>query len=655
MISPIRRHRQQLALAIVLATALTASSTIAGAQSADRAAPVFVNGMAQIVPAFQDSTKWIRHDLWVETDFDTDHDGRKDRVHVDVTRPAQTETEGLKVPVVFGSSPYYAGTARSQVNWDVKQELGDQPQPRGKMTAPPFEPDRHRISNALVNDWVPRGFAVVHSEASGTGMSQGCPTVGDYPERAAMKFVVDWLNGRAKGFTTATGSDEVKATSWSTGKVGMMGTSYEGTLPLAAATTGVKGLEVVVPVSPNTSYYHYYRSNGLVRSPGGYLGEDVDVLYDFIASGATAGRDNCDAIWKNGIFAGSKGQDRATGDMNDFWYARDLLPFVKNIKAAVLLAHGFNDYNVVPEHSVRIYDEMKARGLPVSIYLHQGGHGGNPPAEMVNRWFSHYLYGVDNGVEKDPPVWIVQDAASQAPGAVAPAAAAGPQRGGGRGRVVTPPTPFASFPVPGSVPVVMHAAPGGTGIAALSATAAVAGSDKLVDDVAMSGSANASAAQSPNRLLYATPTLTDTVHISGTPRVTLRIASSKPAANLSVWLVMLPYDSARVGSQSHAGVITHGWADIQNYKSLTKGGNYESRQPGEALVPGKFYDLTFDLQPDDEFVPAGRQLAVMIMSSDREFTLWPRAGTELTIDLAHSSFSIPIVGGANALAKAGAR
>jgi X-Pro dipeptidyl-peptidase len=149
--------------------------------------------------------------------------------------------------------------------------------------------------------------------------------------------------------------------------------------------------------------------------------------------------------------------------------------------------------------------------------------------------------------------------------------------------------------------------------------------------------------------------LSDTVHISGTPRVTLRVSSSKPAANLTVWLVMLPYDSAEVGSQSHAGVITHGWADIRNYKSLTAGGNYESRRAGEPLVPGKFYDLTFDLQPDDEFVPAGKQLAVMIMSSDREFTLWPRAGTELTVDLAHSSFSIPVVGGAAAIAKAGIR
>jgi X-Pro dipeptidyl-peptidase len=637
--------------------ALSLAADPGGAQTpqpAAKAAPVFANGMAQLVPAFQDTSTWIRQDLWVETDFDTDHDGRKDRVHVDVTRPRETETEGLKVSIVYGSSPYYAGTARGQVNWNVQQELGVQPQPRGRMNAPAYQPNRHRISNALVNEWVPRGFAVVHSEASGTGLSQGCPTVGDYPERMAMKFVIDWLNGRAKGFTTPTGNEEVKATSWSTGRVGMMGTSYEGTLPLAAATTGVQGLEVVIPVSPNTSYYHYYRSNGLVRSPGGYLGEDVDVLYDFVASGDSTGRANSDAIWKNGIFAGSKGQDRATGDMNDFWAERDLLPFVKNIRAAVLLAHGFNDYNVVPEHSVRIYDEMKARGLPVSIYLHQGGHGGNPPADMVNRWFSHYLYGVDNGVEKDPPVWIVQDFASQAPGTVAPPPP-DPQRGGrGRG-VVVPPRPFASFPVPGSVPVVFHPTPGGTGIAGLSATTTAQGSDKLVDDVAMSGSLYASVAQSPNRLLYATAAFTDTVHVSGTPRVTLRIASSKPAANLSVWLVMLPYDSTRMGSQSHAGLVTRGWADIQNYRSLTKGGSYDSKRPGEALVPGKFYDLTFDLEPDDEFVPAGRQLAVMIMSSDREFTLWPEAGTELTLDLAHSSFTIPIVGGAGALANAGVR
>ena len=135
-----------------------------------------------------------------------------------------------------------------------------------------------------MDTWVPRGFAVVHSEAPGTGLSDGCPTVGGPPEALAPKAVIDWLNGRAKGFTSVDGDEEVVA-HWSTGKVGMTGTSYNGTIPLAAATTGVEGLEAIIPVAPNNSYYRYYRSNGLVRHPGGWLGEDIDVLYDFINSG----------------------------------------------------------------------------------------------------------------------------------------------------------------------------------------------------------------------------------------------------------------------------------------------------------------------------------------------------------------------------------
>jgi len=44
------------------------------AQSDKKAQPVFENGEAQIVPAFENQDDWIRHDLWVETEFDTDGD-----------------------------------------------------------------------------------------------------------------------------------------------------------------------------------------------------------------------------------------------------------------------------------------------------------------------------------------------------------------------------------------------------------------------------------------------------------------------------------------------------------------------------------------------------------------------------------------------------
>jgi X-Pro dipeptidyl-peptidase len=150
--------------------------------------------------------------------------------------------------------------------------------------------------------------------------------------RLAPKAVIDWLCGRIAGYTSIDGNEEVKAY-WSTGKAGMTGTSYNGTIPLAAATTGVEGLEAIIPIAPNTSYYHYYRSNGLVRSPRGYLGEVIDVLFDFIHSGdkskpAYNSKTVRDTEMKNGM-------DRITGDYNDFWAGRDYLNAMEKMKAAL--------------------------------------------------------------------------------------------------------------------------------------------------------------------------------------------------------------------------------------------------------------------------------------------------------------------------------
>jgi X-Pro dipeptidyl-peptidase len=622
--------------------ALTAM-LLAQATSPQPARPVFVDGQAQIVPAFQDAAQWIKQTLWVETEFDSDGDGKRDRVFVDVTRPRQTETEGLKVPIIYESSPYFAGTSGPrEFLWDVKQEVGASPPPRKSQPAIKFQPTRSNVSTSQVTTWVPRGFAVVHSEAPGTGLSQGCVTVGSSPEELAPKAVIDWLNGRAKGFTTIDGTEEVSATSWSTGKVGMTGTSYNGTLPVAAATTAVQGLEAIIPIAPNTSYYHYYRSNGLVRHPGGWLGEDIDFLYDFINSGDPARRDYCNQRYRDGEFA--KGRDRASGDYNEFWAARDLLKKVGKIRAAVLMSHAFNDWNVVPEHSVRIAAALKGK-VPLQMYYHQGGHGGAPPLEMMNKWFTRYLYGVQNGVEKDPKAWIVREAAPAPAAATDAPGTPPPGAGQGRGRAPTPPpTPYADYPNPEASMVTLRLQSGGGARGGLSLDAAgKQGTEKLIDNVEFSGAVLAKAEQSANRLLYATPELGAPVHISGTARITLRLASSKPAANLSVWLVVLPWTD---GPISPVNLITRGWADPQNHASLKNGGDYHSLARGEPLTPGRFYKMTFDLQPDDQIVPAGKRIGLMIFSSDRDFTLWPQPGTELTIDLDGTRLQLPVVGGA---------
>ena len=602
-----KHFRRTLLLAVLLAPLMATT-----AQATEKAVPVFENGEAQVVPAFEDPDTWIREDLWVETEFDTDGDGDPDRMHVGVTRPQQTETEGLKLPVIYVSSPYFAGVApfADGLFWDVRHELGEPAKTQRIHPEVVRRGKRPVISNSHIKKWVPRGYVVVHSSSPGTGLSEGSPTVGGPNESLAPKAVVQWLTGKRPGYTSPDGGEQVEAY-WSAGKVGMTGTSYNGTLALAAATTGVDGLEAIIPIAPNTSYYHYYRSNGLVRSPGGYLGEDIDVLYDFIHSGDESKRtyNNSrvrDAEMKNGM-------DRITGDLNEFWQGRDYLNQMAPMKAALLMSHGFNDWNVMPEHSYRIYKKAKEMGLPTQIYYHQNGHGGPPPLKMMNRWFTRYLHGVENGVEQDARAWIVRERDE-------------PEN----------PTAYPEYPNPDASPVTLHLSPGAPGHGSLSTgKQGNQGRETLVDNFSFEGSALAKAEYTNHRLLYVTPTLTKDLHISGIPGITVTLASSKPAANLSVWLVSLPWNEGR-GTRITDNIITRGWADPQNHRSLRE---------SAPLEKGKFYTVSFDLMPDDQVIPKGQKIGLMIFSSDREFTLQPAPGTELTIDLGKTSLQLPVVGG----------
>lgn len=186
----------------------------------------------------------------------------------------------------------------------------------------------------------------------------------------------------------------------------------------------------------------------------------IDFLYDFINSGDPTRREFCNKTIRDGEMAA--GRDRITGDYNDFWLSRDLLSLAGKIHAATLMSHAFNDWNVVPGHSVRIYEALKKQRIPLMAYFHQGGHGGGPPLEMRNKWFSRYLYGVDNGVENEPRAWIVREGAND-----------------------QQPTPYDDYPNPAAQPVKLHLYPGGStrGGLALPAAKLHQGAETLVDDV----------------------------------------------------------------------------------------------------------------------------------------------------------------------------
>ena len=103
-----------------------------GVGVAGAAEPTFVNGLSQNVFS-ANTADWIRGEGWVQSTYDSDHDGKPDRIHFDITRPKETAS-GLKVPVILEASPYYANLGPNS-NWSVDLEIGATPPTR------PFQPN----------------------------------------------------------------------------------------------------------------------------------------------------------------------------------------------------------------------------------------------------------------------------------------------------------------------------------------------------------------------------------------------------------------------------------------------------------------------------------------------------------------------------------
>ncbi|RXZ48878.1 Xaa-Pro dipeptidyl-peptidase [Agromyces fucosus] len=601
---PDRRRRSRavaVALTSVLAGGLVVAATPAYAASTPEIEPTFQDGLSQAVFT-KVASEWINEEAWVESEVDSDRDGRPDLVHIDVSRVPQT-ADGLKVPVLMEMSPYYAG-GTEVTNWGVDHEIGAPPTEKDAWPAyTPTNRTSPRISGSLENTWVPRGYAVVHAEGLGSGWSEGCPTSGGLNESLAGKAVVDWLNGRATAYTGIDRATEVTA-DWTTGRVGMIGTSYNGTLPIGVASTGVEGLEAIVPVSAISSWYNYYRSNGAVRAPGGYQGEDLDVLADYVYT--RFDQEICQPV----IDELRANEDRATGDSSPFWDERDYLADAENITAAMLVAHGLNDWNVMTKNASDLYEALKANGVPHQIYLHQGGHGGNPNDTLLNRWFTRYLYDVENGVEQLPKAYIVREDRTL--------------------------TEYPEWPDPAMEQVKLKFSPAATadGVGGLSVSRdGSRATENLVDDASIRATTLAAAETSPNRLAYRTGVLGTPLRLSGTPSVSLELSVDRSKANLTALLVEYPATGA-------PKIITRGWADVENRSSSAV---------TEPITAGTSYGFDFDFEPKDYVFSAGSRIGVVIMSSDFEYTVRPAPGTELTLKPSASTVHLPLVGGMGAL------
>ncbi|WP_328617442.1 Xaa-Pro dipeptidyl-peptidase [Amycolatopsis sp. NBC_00355] len=561
-----------------------------------------------------DYSKAIRETVWVDIGHDGDGDGKPDRVAADVVRPAEPAAAGTKVPVIMDASPYYSCCGRGN-----ESELKSYDS-AGKPVKFPLFYD---------NYFVPRGYAVALVDLAGTNRSAGCADVGGASDVDSARKVVDWLNGRATGYSAKTGGSAVTA-GWSTGNVGMIGKSYDGTIANGVAATGVAGLKTIVPISAISSWYDYYRSDGATFgfNPAG-LAQTVE---------ANNSGQNC-AAQNQALTTGAT----ANGDYGPLWAARDYVAQARNVHASVLVSHGVNDLNVKTINFGQWWDALAANGVERKIWLAQTGHVDPFDyrradwVDLLHRWFDHYLLGLDNGVqngpvasvERQPDQWADQSAY---PAANAVATALRPQAGGK------------------------------LGTATASGTASFTDNPNVGEDTWVTNPGSAA-------LTYSTGTLTSALQVSGTSSLTVTATPGTASARLSALLVDLGPATIRNFAGSGEGIktgttencwgsstagddgcyrvasadvkkvnytiLSRGWADLANYGSLTQ---------ERVLTPGTAYTMTFRLASTDHVVPKGHALALIIGGTDGSFIRGPAQPGRLTLDLAKTSISVPLAG-----------
>ena len=369
----------------------------------------------------------IREVVYVESRVDTDKDGLPDLVKVSIIRPCY---DG-QIPSVMTASPYHQGTngkASDKALYKMEGEFEVKPahtiqleEPKLNLVEPIGQAElvseakeklAHINSSYTLNDYfLPRGFANLYVSGVGTKDSQGLMTNGDYQQIEAYKNVIDWLNGRCRAFTDHTRKRQVKA-DWSNGKVATTGISYLGTMSNGLATTGVDGLEVIIAEAGISSWYNYYRENGLVTSPGGYPGEDFDSLAELTYSrNLLAG----DYIRGNGVHQADlekvKEQlDRKTGDYNQFWHDRNYLLNAHKVQAEVVFTHGSQDWNVKPLHVYQMFHALPTH-INKHLFFHHGAHvymnnwQSIDFRESMNALLSKKLLGLDSNYQLPTVIW----------------------------------------------------------------------------------------------------------------------------------------------------------------------------------------------------------------------------------------------------------
>ncbi|MCL1976282.1 MAG: InlB B-repeat-containing protein [Firmicutes bacterium] len=725
----------------------------------------------QTKPIFSNATdRVIQEEVWIEVPLDTDKDGKRDLMRVRFRRPIETRTAGLKTPVIAQLTPYSGANATfssafgGKVDTDypgennpdtrnikyedlrydglrykdlLAKDFGDLSEWGIPDARTPLSSQREGAATASWSPtgwhayFIPLGYTCASVEILGCTYAEGILTYGGYEENIAAAALVDWLNGRIKGYTSPTSLIEVETPYWATGEVAMSGTSYGGQLPFGAAVTGVEGLRTIIPFAAPTSSYEYYRANGGVYAPGAYQGEDVSeiVVYCFGRgwTGSTTPTSPVaptQQVWQNFYkYVGEcyEGQDRTTGDYSAFWDARNIVSFGEDARKdlGIILFHGLNDDNVKFKNGALMYDMCERYGITAKAIFHQGNHTSGQNHNGLNfypdihKWFDYYLFGVENGMPEAFPDIRVQSNVDISWKSYSKWPMGTYQKfypnGSGRVGVLSATAPAATSTLKFKDTFILsltrpnYTIPTPRPWDTLYTENALKYAGHAGNDMAASqyyrwrnymlGGGNATTSWSAHwtmpasvtydltqalddRLLYAMD-ITEDITISGTIKMTAKVAADKKVGAVSAMLVDIGSERRYGTSTSTTGnvvgpdgttvnlvswaqsataspgrIFSRGLVDVQNPNwdgkiwSDCRETNWMAPYTYQttAITPGEFYPYTWELDVTDYTLLKGHKLVLLLFGSDPEYTLRPYNPTEFTVEIGSETYiSLPLI------------
>ena len=190
-----------------------------------------------------------------------------------------------------------------------------------------------------------RGYTYVMVDLPGFGGSSGCNDWGGNREQDAVEAAVKWAASQR----------------WSTGKVGMIGKSYDAWTGLMGVAQRPPGLEAVVAMEPVYAGYNYLYNRGVrftnsVLTPA--LFQAIDATPGSVNDSPEYQINGAPQAWCYGL---NQSLQQIDSPHDPFWVERNLLPPARRSRVPVFLTQGFLETNTKQDAAFRFFNGLESR------------------------------------------------------------------------------------------------------------------------------------------------------------------------------------------------------------------------------------------------------------------------------------------------------